>query len=122
MLCTLSCSSGDCDGCGVHIYVLDTTVQGARSSHQDFAERISDGASTTGSSVWDANGHGPTYVRAGASHCQMKTKVMPGTSMAAPHVGGVAALYMQYRRGAPPREVKVAVMRAAAASLVQPAQ
>ncbi|WIA43022.1 hypothetical protein OEZ86_009556 [Tetradesmus obliquus] len=201
-------SSGDYDGRGVHIYVIDT---GVRTSHQDFAGRISDGASTFGGSVWDDNGHGthsrvkdhkqrnniqsavivmslagpksqslndaieavaaagivpviaagnnrgadactispasaPSAITVGSSSSDKDAmssfsnigpclslfapgssinsastssdwaeQVMSGTSMAAPHVGGVAALYLQYRPGASVREVKVAVMRAAAA-------
>eukprot|EP00882_Tetradesmus_deserticola_P020866 GHRQ01022553.1.p1 GENE.GHRQ01022553.1~~GHRQ01022553.1.p1 ORF type:complete len:144 (+),score=2.74 GHRQ01022553.1:46-432(+) len=33
-------------------------LQGVRTSHQDFAGRVGDGASTFGGSVWDDNGHG----------------------------------------------------------------
>eukprot|EP00775_Hariotina_reticulata_P008272 gene8272-8460_t len=51
-----SYNSGDYDGRGVHVYVLDT---GVRSSHVDFRGRIGDGASAVGgNTVGDDNGHG----------------------------------------------------------------
>lgn len=56
-----SYSSGDYDGRGVHVYVLDT---GVRASHYDFKGRVSDGASAVGSSVADDHGHG-THVSGG---------------------------------------------------------
>lgn len=43
-------------------------LQGVRTSHQDFAGRISDGASTFGGSVWDDNGHGGYQLHAQHSH------------------------------------------------------
>jgi hypothetical protein len=43
-----------------HTLMFVSGLQGVRTSHQDFAGRIGDGASTFGGSVWDDNGHGET--------------------------------------------------------------
>eukprot|EP00878_Enallax_costatus_P028167 GHUV01030386.1.p1 GENE.GHUV01030386.1~~GHUV01030386.1.p1 ORF type:complete len:331 (+),score=108.13 GHUV01030386.1:1130-2122(+) len=48
-------SSGDYDGRGVHIYILDT---GCHTTHYDFRGRVGDGASAVGGGIDDDNGHG----------------------------------------------------------------
>ena len=50
------------------------------------------------------------------------TKTISGTSMASPHVAGVAALYLERRRSAAPRDVAAAIRNAATKGAVKPSR
>jgi subtilisin family serine protease len=47
------------------------------------------------------------------------TKTISGTSMASPHVAGVAALYLQGKRSASPAAVATAIARASTKDVVK---